>query len=544
MSLTARALHSTVWTEELYSQVKQFLESKTIPADVTGAQPIYRWKKKYGIYSLINDEIYLVLSEGEAPFWSVDKKSGEKLFDVSYPIKLKVVYKESDKKEIITEAYTNIQLGGYRGVLNIYDRITKEYLGITKDDVKKQLLNIEVHQINHISNSDVVVEPILSTFQNERWNCDLIDLASYSKSNNDVTFLLVVIDHFTSFVFVVPLKNKSSVLIANELQFLIYREGAPSILQTDNGGEFVNDEIAELCTRFQIKQVTGEPYHSQTNGKVERVNRTLQDTIYKYQAQYDTRRYVDNLQAFVYSYNSSLHSTSKLTPFQVYRKRDVRSSILNTLVAKRIADNGQKMVDKSVKSINAFKEPLAIGDHVRIDTKALKSTRKLGKITAKGRNNLTWSKEIYLVNNIYDEEKVSLRDGGRSPIPRYQIVTEDGDPVLDEDESRTFFRHQLLKISLDELEATKTKKDKPDLNFGKFDNENHLVQLGLKKSEMKEANLTEKQYEELKEEEDEKEQKKEKTLRKQGLKPFVANSLEQKFQEEVGKVKGRTRQKK
>ena len=55
---------------------------------------------------------------------------------------------------------------------------------------------------------------------------------------------------------------------------------APSILQSDNGREFVNSVITELSKMWVIlKLVYGKPRHSQSQGSLEQTNRDIEDML-------------------------------------------------------------------------------------------------------------------------------------------------------------------------------------------------------------------------------------------------------------------------
>ena len=49
----------------------------------------------------------------------------------------------------------------------------------------------------------------------EIWAADLIDMQAYSKDNNGIKYLLTVIDIFSKFVCIVPLKRKTGQEVAN-----------------------------------------------------------------------------------------------------------------------------------------------------------------------------------------------------------------------------------------------------------------------------------------------------------------------------------------
>ena len=55
---------------------------------------------------------------------------------------------------------------------------------------------------------------------------------------------------------------------------------------SNRGTTFVNEVIKELCEHTKIKHRLSAPYHPQTNGLVERLNRTLCTSLSKYVQMY------------------------------------------------------------------------------------------------------------------------------------------------------------------------------------------------------------------------------------------------------------------
>jgi len=73
---------------------------------------------------------------------------------------------------------------------------------------------------------------------------------------------------------------------ANKMVEFIYKEiicrhGTPKIILTDRGSHFRNQLVDRLCKKFEIKHKLSSPYHPQTNGLVERFNRTLCESLAK-----------------------------------------------------------------------------------------------------------------------------------------------------------------------------------------------------------------------------------------------------------------------
>ena len=70
-----------------------------------------------------------------------------------------------------------------------------------------------------------------------------------------------------------PLKTKTAAEVAWHLLEIFLTFGAPAILQSDNGKEFVASIITELKQLWpDLKIVHGRPRHPQSQGSVERSN--------------------------------------------------------------------------------------------------------------------------------------------------------------------------------------------------------------------------------------------------------------------------------
>jgi len=95
--------------------------------------------------------------------------------------------------------------------------------------------------------------------------------------NIHYTFLLVVVDIFSKFIFIRPLLSKSSLEVAYALQCIFFENGAPLILQSDNGVEFTGIPMPQLCAKFKIEFRHGRVYKPSSQGGIERVNRTLKN---------------------------------------------------------------------------------------------------------------------------------------------------------------------------------------------------------------------------------------------------------------------------
>ena len=92
-----------------------------------------------------------------------------------------------------------------------------------------------------------------------------------------------IIDAFSRFVVTVPIKsNNAKTAIKTLLHHWIIKFGPPIYLVTDRGSEYVNKEMAHLCTLMGIRHRPRTAYPPWTNGLVEVQNRTLGTHLRKF----------------------------------------------------------------------------------------------------------------------------------------------------------------------------------------------------------------------------------------------------------------------
>ena len=89
-------------------------------------------------------------------------------------------------------------------------------------------------------------------------------------SSKENRFILTCIDMLTGFTIAVPIKDKSATLVCNAYRSHIYCtfSGSAQML-TDNGTEFKNEQMDELCKQLDIKRVYSPVYTLEANGRLE-----------------------------------------------------------------------------------------------------------------------------------------------------------------------------------------------------------------------------------------------------------------------------------
>ena len=122
--------------------------------------------------------------------------------------------------------------------------LKRKYKYITKEIITMYLRLCKPCQTK-LSNpkKGLVSKPLIFKEFNSRCQVDLIDMQS--NPDGKYKFILSYQDHLTKFILLRALETKRAEEVAYELLDIFTTIGAPSVLQSDNGGEFVNQVISE-----------------------------------------------------------------------------------------------------------------------------------------------------------------------------------------------------------------------------------------------------------------------------------------------------------
>ncbi len=127
-------------------------------------------------------------------------------------------------------------------------------------------------------------------------------------------YILVCVDHLSSFVVLAPLRNKSAVTVAHAIvSHLICPCASPRVLLSDNGMEFKNHVFDDNCSLYNIKQTFITVHHPASNGLVERTNGKVLE-ILRHLRGHVHETWEDWLSQVAASINGSVNSSTGKTP--------------------------------------------------------------------------------------------------------------------------------------------------------------------------------------------------------------------------------------
>ena len=199
------------------------------------------------------------------------------------------------------------------------------------------------------------------------WSADLVDMKNVETHNENIHFLLNIIDVYSRYGYSIPLKDKSSKTVLAAFKTI---DRHPKLLWTDLGKEFFNKDFQAWCKEKDIHlyATTSEL------GSVfaERWNRTMKEAFYKNFSATQTKSYLPFLTRFVEHYNHTMHRSTKNTPDKLY-------------------NGGGVSKDDIVINHDDIKPKLKINDYVRLNI--LKNTFEKGYTNR-------WTYETYKISGI------------------------------------------------------------------------------------------------------------------------------------------------
>ena len=122
---------------------------------------------------------------------------------------------------------------------------------------------------------------VYSSFKDNIWGADLADTQLISKHNKGIRYLLCIIDLFSKYAWVVPVKDKKEVSIVNAFQSILKKSNRkPNKIWVDQGSEFYNNVFKTFLKDNDISMYS--TYNEGNSVVAERFIRTLKNKIYKH----------------------------------------------------------------------------------------------------------------------------------------------------------------------------------------------------------------------------------------------------------------------
>ena len=149
-----------------------------------------------------------------------------------------------------------------------------------------------------------------------------IDITEMPVSSKGHRYCLTVVDLFTRYVNLYPMKDQTAISVAKCLfEQYITEHGCPQKFHSDRGAVFDSHVFKYLCAHMEIETSMTSSYHPQGNSVVERYHRVLKTQLAKrlqgFGSEWDTI-----LLQVQFSHNSTIHSSTGYSPFYLMHGRE------------------------------------------------------------------------------------------------------------------------------------------------------------------------------------------------------------------------------
>lgn len=152
-------------------------------------------------------------------------------------------------------------------------------------------------------------------------------LGELPQTANGNKYILVVADYFTKWTEAFALPNiEAKTVAAKIVEEFIVRLGVPEVMHSDQGLQYESRLFQEMCKLLDIQKTHTTPYHPQSDGMVERFNRTLTTMLSGFVNEHHTDWDV-HLPYVMMAYRSAQHETTGMTPNMLMLGRETATPL-------------------------------------------------------------------------------------------------------------------------------------------------------------------------------------------------------------------------
>ena len=138
---------------------------------------------------------------------------------------------------------------GFIGVNAFHDKLLEHGINIELDELKRILSKEESYTINRPAKKKFITRKVIIYNVYEQLQADLVFMdnkqGAPAKENENIKYLLTVIDVLSKYAWVIPLKDKTGKSITQAFEPIIEKI-KPKLLQVDKGTEFYNTYFQEM----------------------------------------------------------------------------------------------------------------------------------------------------------------------------------------------------------------------------------------------------------------------------------------------------------
>jgi transposase InsO family protein len=287
--------------EQNYQNIFNYLSRQEIPSNLTQPKQQRRFKNYCNSFVLQQNFIYKIDNRKDNNFLKVIKRP---------------------EMEPLLYMMHNDPLAGHFATDTMFAKIRERYFWPQMyADIREYVQTCDACQRRGKSRINQALHPIPVTGPFHRIGIDFVGPLPLTDKGN--RYIIVAIDYLTKWPEARPLPRATADVTAEFLyEEIICRHGCPQEIQSDRGTHFNNHMISTLLERFEIDHRFSTPYHPQSNGLVERFNRTLCEALAKTAKQ--IKQWDNYVAPILFAYRTSKQATTKITPFFLTYGREAK----------------------------------------------------------------------------------------------------------------------------------------------------------------------------------------------------------------------------
>ena len=279
------------------SDVIDYLEEGALPPDVKKARELSLTAQQY------------VLLDGVLHYVEKDKT-------------LRIIPPESDRRSMFEEVHGG-PFGGHLRDAKIHGELSRRYWwpGMRRDIIRwcQACLVCASRQVGRAVRPPLTPIPVSGPFDRVG-----VDVLHFPKSTAGNQYAVVFVDYLTKWPEVFATADQSALTIAKLLvEEVVSRHGVPTQLLSDRGAAFLSQLMKGVCEVLGVKKINTTAYHPQTDGLVERFNRTLTSMLSK-KVERNGSDWDRHLPYTLFAYRASIQESTQESPFFLLHGRDPR----------------------------------------------------------------------------------------------------------------------------------------------------------------------------------------------------------------------------
>ena len=246
--------------------------------------------------------------------------------DVLYKIEqdstLRVIPPRDQREQLFRDAHGGV-FGAHLSDVKVHSELRRHYWwsGMRSDITRwtRACLVCNTHSPGRAVRAPLTPMPVAGPFDRVG-----VDVIQFPRSYNGNQYAVVFVDYLTKWPEVFAVPDQSAATIANLLvKEIVSRHRVPSALLSDRGRTFLSGLLREIQQLLGFKKVNTSAYHPQTDGLVERFNRTLTSMLAK-TVERGGKDWDQRLPFVLFAYRASQQQSTLESPFFLLYGRDPR----------------------------------------------------------------------------------------------------------------------------------------------------------------------------------------------------------------------------